>query len=129
MLVMIFFKLDMKIGNLSFEEQIKHFSDFYNSLPNPKIEVNNSYLFVNAIGDLALEIRNFDLAEKWGTIGMQYKGVHGLLGEQEFFLGKVYFAKGELEKAKENFTKVKENSGWRLFNGENPEYRKLVEGK
>lgn len=124
-----FFKLDMKIGDFSIEEQIKYFSDFYNSLPEPKTEVNNSYLFVSAIGEFALQINDLDLAEKWGKIGMQYKGIHGLLGEQEFFLGRVYFAKGEMEKAKEYFVKVHKNSGWRLFRNKNSEYRKLVEEK
>ncbi len=86
-------------------------------------------MFVDKIGRLTLQINDLDLAEKWGEIGMQYRGIHGLLGEQEFFLGQVYFAKGEMEKAKEYFVKVRKNSGWRLFRDENSEYRKLVEGK
>ncbi len=122
-----FFEMDLT--GLTVEEKIKKLSSFYESLPEPKTEARNSYLFVDKIGLLALQINDLDLAEKWGEIGMQYRGIHGLLGEQEFFLGQVYFAKGEMEKAKEYFVKVRKNSGWRLFRDENPEYRKLVEGK
>ena len=120
---------DMDLEGCSYEEEINKLSDFYEKLPEPKTEVNNSYLFVRPIGLQALEHNDYDLAEKWGLIGMQYKGIHGLLVEQDFFLGQVYFAKGELDKAKEYFEKVYKNSKWRLFKGENPEYRKLVEGK
>ncbi len=120
---------EMELTGLTVEEKIKKLSSFYESLPEPKTEARNSYLFVDKIGLLALQINDLDLAEKWGEIGMQYRGIHGLLGEQEFFLGQVYFAKGEMEKAKEYFVKVRKNSGWRLFRDENPEYRKLVEGK
>ncbi len=123
-----YFEIESEEG-LTIEEEIKKLSSFYESLPEPKTEARNSYLFVDKIGLLALQINDLDLAEKWGEIGMQYRGIHGLLGEQEFFLGRVYFAKGEMEKAKEYFVKVRKNSGWRLFRGENPEYRKLVEGK
>ena len=122
-----YFEMDME--GLTIEEKIKRLASFYENLPEPKTEINNSYLFVYSIGEFALEINDLDLAEKWGTVGMQYKGIHGLLGEQEFFMGKVYFAKGEMEKAKEYFVKVRKNSGWRLFKDENPEYRKLVEGR
>lgn len=120
---------DMDLEGCSPEEEIKRLSDYYEKLPEPKVEIHGSYLFVKHIGENALEINDFDLAEKWGLIGLKYKGIYGLLGEEEFFMGKVYFAKGEMEKAKEYFTKVKENSGWRLFNGENPDYKKLVQGK
>ena len=60
---------------------------------------------------------------------MRRKGKPWLIGNPEFFMGKVHFAKGEMEKAKEYFVKVRKNSGWSLFKDENPEYRKLVEGK
>ena len=111
------------------KEKIDACISFYEKLPDPKTEVRNSYLFVAIIGELALEDGDYDLAEKWGVIGLQYKGIHGLLGEQEFFLGQVYFAKGEMEKAREYFFTVRKNSVWRLFKDENPEYRKLVEEK
>ncbi len=120
---------EMDLEGLTIEEKIKRLASFYENLPEPRTEVKNSYLFVDSIGEFALEINDLDLAEKWGEIGMQYKGIHGLLGEQEFFLGRVYFAKGEMEKAKEYFVKVRKNSGWRLFRNKNPEYRRLVEGK
>ncbi len=123
-----YFEIESEEG-LTIEEEIKKLSSFYENLPEPKTEINNAYLFVRMIGMLYLKIKDFDLAEKWGEIGMQYKGIHGLLGEQEFFLGRVYFAKGEMEKAKEYFVKVRKNSGWRLFRNKNPEYRRLVEGK
>lgn len=122
-----FFEMDLT--GLTVEEKIKKLSSFYESLPEPRTEVNNSYLFVDKIGRLTLQINDLDLAEKWGKIGMQYKGIHPLLGEEEFFLGQVYFAKGEMEKARECFVNVRKNSGWRLFRNKNPEYRKLVEGK
>lgn len=120
---------EMDLEGLTIEEKIKRLASFYENLPEPRTEVKNSYLFVDSIGEFALEINDLDLAEKWGKIGMQYKGIHGLLGEQEFFLGRVYFAKGEMEKAKEYFVKVHKNSGWRLFRNKNSEYRKLVEEK
>ncbi|MDE6719863.1 MAG: hypothetical protein K2J68_08425 [Treponemataceae bacterium] len=123
----VFFEMDLT--GLTVEEKIKKLSSFYESLPEPRTEARNSHLFVVKIGNLALQINDLDLAEKWGKIRMQYKGIHWLLGEPEFFLGKVYFAKGEMEKAKEYFVKVHKNSGWRLFRDENPEYRKLVEEK
>ncbi len=122
-----FFEMDLT--GLTVEEKIKKLSSFYESLPEPRTEARNSHLFVVKIGRLALEINDLDLAEKWGKIRMQYNGIHWLLGEPEFFLGQVYFAKGEMEKAKEYFVKVRKNSGWRLFRNKNPEYRKLVEGK
>lgn len=124
-----YFELGKKIKDFPILEKIKCLEELYNSLPSPKTDVNNSYLIVKAIGFLSLKESLLDLAEKWGIIGMQYKDIHGFLGEQEFFMGKVYFAKGEMEKAKEYFEKVYKNSKWRLFKGENPEYKKLVQGK
>ena len=120
---------EMDLEGLTIEGKIKKLASFYESLPEPQTEVRNSHLFVAKIGYLALEINDLDLAEKWGKIGMRHKGKPWLIGEPEFFMGKVYFAKGEIDKAKEYFVKVRKNSGWRLFKGKNPEYRKLVEGK
>lgn len=68
-----------------------------------RTEVNNSYLFVSKIGRIALSNYDFDLAEKWGLIGLQYKGIQGLLGEQEFFMDEVYFAKSDMDKANQYF--------------------------
>lgn len=124
-----YFSMASNVKDCTIKEKIDRYTSFYEKLPDPKTEVRNSYLFVAIIGELALEDGDYDLAEKWGVIGLQYKGIHGLLGEQEFFLGQVYFAKGEIEKAREYFVKVRKNSGWRLFKDENPEYRKLVEEK
>lgn len=123
-----FFEI-MDLEGLTIEEKIQKLSFFYENLPEPRTEARNSHLFVEEIGFLALKINDLDLAEKWGKIGMQHKDKPWLIGEPEFFLGQVYFAKGEMEKAKEYFVKVRKNSGWRLFRNKNPEYRKLVEGK
>lgn len=117
---------NMKIGHCSKNEAINMLINYYEDLPEPRIKIKNSYLFVRKICELALEEKDFDLAEKWGVIGLQYDGIHGLLGEQNFFLGKVYFAKGDFEKAKEYFTKVYKNSKLRLFKDKNPEYQKLI---
>ena len=96
---------EMDLEGLTIEEKIKRLASFYENLPEPRTEVKKSYLFVDSIGEFALEINDLDLAEKWGKIGMQCKGIHGLLGEQEFFLGRVYFAKGEYGKGKRIFCK------------------------
>lgn len=117
---------NMEIGNCNNNDAINILISFFEKLPEPKTEIKNSYLFVREICELALEEKDLNLAEKWGLIGLQYEGIHGLLGEQNFFLGEVMFAKGDMEKAKEYFTKVYENSKSRLFKGKNPEYLKLI---
>ncbi len=119
-----FFNMNLK--GLNSEEKINKLVNFYKQLPEPRTEIHGSYLFVYKIGFLALANGNYDLAEEWGLIGLKYKGIYGLLGEEEFFLGQVYFAKGDMDKAKEYFTKVYENSKTRLFREENPEYLKLI---
>lgn len=95
-----YFSMASNVKDCTIKEKIDRYTSFYEKLPDPKTKVRNSYLFVSRVGELALEDGDYDLAEKWGVIGLQYKGIHGLLGEPGVFLGTSVFCKGRDGKGK-----------------------------
>ena len=122
-----FFALDL--SGFPMEQKIQKLEEWYETLPEPKTAVRNSYLIVWKIGILALKANLLDVAEKWAEIGMQYEGIHNLGGEGAFQVGVVAFAKGDLEKAKQYVKMAKKNSGWRNFRNKDPAYRALIDKK
>ena len=122
-----FFALDL--SGFPMEQKIQKLEEWYETLPEPKTAVRNSYLIVHDIVKEALKANLLDVAEKWAEIGMQYEGIHNLGGEGAFQVGVVAFAKGDLEKAKQYFKMAKKNSGWRNFRNKNPAYRALIDKK
>jgi hypothetical protein len=50
------------------------------------------------------------------------------LGEVEFLIGKVAFARGEMERAREQFCIANVKSEGRAFEGEDVRYKKLIGG-
>lgn len=110
-------------------EYINNMLNLWKEVSNDYLNILNTHLIVNDIIFYALKIKDYELAEEWGKIALQYEGTTYLLGEGNFIMGKISYLRGDMEKAKEYFEKVYKNSKWRLFKGENPEYRKIVEGK
>ena len=88
-----FFALDL--SGFPMEQKIQKLEEWYETLPEPKTAVRNSYLIVWKIGILALKANLLDVAEKWAEIGMQYEGIHNLGGEGAFQGGtKIYLVTG-----------------------------------
>ena len=107
-------------------EYISNMLSLWEKVKDNYLEILNTHLIVNDIIIYSMKLGNLDLAEKWARISLEYEGNTYLLGEGNFAVGEVMYAKGDMEKAKEYFTKVYKNSKTRLFKGKNPEYLKLI---
>lgn len=100
--------------------------DTWDEIPSPKVETPNSYLLVEYAVAICLKGNDLDLALRWAKEAPQFSEKRHQLGEAEFLLGKVHFARGELGECKALFLEAKKKSHGKIFNGENPEYLKLL---
>lgn len=110
-----------------YDEVLSGLEIFWNSILDSKEDILNSYMIVSYGVTVALKLGNLDEAWKWSQRGLAYSGNVNPAGESEFLNGEVAFARGDLATAAQYFEAARKMSGWRLFKGENPAYRKLVE--
>jgi hypothetical protein len=99
----------------------------WQNLPEPKNDVQSSYLLVVYGTKLSLILKNYDEAMKWAKMGLDYSNMNiNTKGEGEFLVGKVAFERNDLETAKKYFSITYAKSKWRMFEGENPAYKRLL---
>jgi hypothetical protein len=101
-------------------------SELWDRIPVPKEALNNAHLIVAYGVVLAQKDGDLDLAWEWAQRAMVFSGSVNLMGESEFLVGEVAYARGDLEQAKHYFLITKKNSGKRLFQDKNPEYWELI---
>ena len=98
----------------------------WESLPEPKIGVENSHLIVEYGVLTLIKMNCLDEAATWAERGLLFKDTIFLAGEAEFMCGEVAFLKGDLSAARNFFKRVKLLSGKRLFKGKDPRYLELL---
>ncbi len=101
----------------------------WNSLPAPKEETPNAYLLVEYAVAVLLQTNELDSALSWAMRAPLFASRRHQLGEAEFLLGKVHFARGEREESKRFFAEAQSKSSGKIFQGENPEYLRLAKEK
>jgi hypothetical protein len=104
-------------------------SELWASLPEPKEQVANSYLLVEYGARLSLDVKEYERAMDWARIALRYNGIRNTKGEGEFLLGKVAFELGDMNTARENFRIANKKSLGRVFQGEDPKYKRLIGGE
>jgi len=126
-------KLLQPIGQLykneNFSEALVKLEQLWETIPEPKEDILNSYSIVSYGAIISLKFGDLDRAWEWAKRGLAYSGKFNLLGESEFLAGEVAYARSAYEEAAKYFLLVKKMSGKRLFKGKNPEYEKLMNKK
>lgn len=110
-----------------YNDALNELERLWDAIPDPKTEILNSYLAVSFGAKIALKLGSLDEARKWSQRGLAFSGCVNQAGESEFLAGEVAFARGDMVTAAAYFEAASRFSGWRLFKGENPAYRRLVE--
>jgi hypothetical protein len=100
--------------------------DVWAELPEPASHVPNAYLLVEYGVRLALELGSADEAQVWADRASAFATVRQDRGEVEFLMGKVAFAKGELDVARELIRTAQAKSQGRMLIGEDEKYRQLI---
>ncbi|MBM9592383.1 hypothetical protein JWG41_18210 [Leptospira sp. 201903075] len=110
-----------------FDKCISEISEIWDSLPDPKETVPNSYLLVEYGARISLAKKDYVKAWEWANVSLKYNDIRNRMGEGEFLLGIVSFAKGDVENAKKYFAIANEKSEGRAFEGANiSQYKKLL---
>lgn len=110
-----------------YKEGLTMVSGLWARVPTPKERLINSYMIVAYAVALAQKEADLDLAWEWAQRGLAYSGSVNLIGESEFLLAEVAYARADLKEAERYFHIAKKLSGKRLFQDKNPEYWKLTQ--
>lgn len=113
----------------SIEERLNKLETLWNSLPQPQEEIQNSYLIIAKIVNIALNINDLEKAWMWAQRALAYSGRFNLAGESEYIVGEVAYERTDYDTARTYFLKVRKISGKRLFKGKNPKYFEITEQK
>lgn len=105
---------------------LKIVKETWDEIPSPKVETANSYLLVEYAVAICLKDNDLDSALSWAKEASKFSEKRHQLGEVEFLLGKVHFARGEFNECKPLFLEANKKSRGKVFQGENPEYLKLL---
>lgn len=98
----------------------------WDSLPLPKEQVPNAYLLVEYAVSMSLQANALDAALHWANFAPLFAERRHNLGEAEFLLGKVHFARDELDESKRYLLEAKMKSRGKVFVGEDPKYLRLI---
>jgi hypothetical protein len=112
--------------NGEYSKCLDEISSYWNTLPEPKEEIPNSYLLIEYGARVSLVKKEFDRAWDWALLSLNYNEIRNKMGEGEFLLGKVAFEKNDLDNAKKYFLIAYDKSEGRAFEGEDPRYKKLI---
>jgi hypothetical protein len=96
------------------------------TVPDPKPETLNAYLIVEYGVALSLQDNDLEQAQVWADRAPMFAAKRHDLGEVEFLVGRVAFARGDLEKAREQFLIADEKSEGRAFEGKDAQYKQLI---
>lgn len=119
------------IGDLysagDFTAGLRELEILWAAIPEPQPGTPNAYLVVEYGAALSLKAGELDLARQWADRAPRFAAIRHDLGEVEFLIGKVAFARGEMEEAKRNFLIADAKSEGRAFEGEDSRYLRLIE--
>ncbi len=122
-----YFEIAMQEGMIPYEEYLQKLYKLWDTVGDDYIHVYNSYLIVDNIIEVALNLKMLDIAEKWADIAMSYDNTSISFGmDGEFRVAEVAFAQKNMKKAAVHFQNVYNSFGLRPFEGKNPEYLKLI---
>lgn len=110
-----------------FRGGLRELSALWARVTDQKPETSNAYLIVEYGVALSLKEGDFDLASEWAERVPMFAAKRHDLGEVEFLVGKVAFARGEMDKAKELFRIANTKSEGRIFEAKDAEYRRLLD--
>lgn len=99
----------------------------WNEIPEPKVDTPNSYLVLEYAVACSIKVKDLDEAQRWAALAPDFAQKRQDRGEVEFLVGKVAFERGELQVAKENFRVSDAKSRGRIFEGEDPKYKQLIQ--
>ena len=99
----------------------------WEKIPHPKEATLNSYMIVAYGAIIGIKAKNLDKAWEWAQRGLSYSGNFNLVGESEFLVGEVAYARSDFVAAAKYFKIVKKMSGKRLFKSKDPKYLQLAE--
>ncbi len=105
---------------------LKEIQEYWDNLPDPKEDVEHSYILVILGANIALVIKEYDIATKWAQLLLRYNEILSDLGESEFLIGMVAYFENDMKTAKEYFLIANKKSRGKFFQGKNPEYKKQL---
>ncbi len=113
-----------KLGD--FESSLIKLQQVWDSLPEPKSNVANSFLVITYAVKISMHIGDLEQAWTWASLALSYNKGRQDIGEAEFLVGKVAFERGDVATARELFVIADSKSLGRVFHGEDSKYRKLI---
>lgn len=99
----------------------------WSRIPDPKPDTLNAYLIVEYGVALALSAGDLEAAQEWADRAPIFAAKRHDMGEVEFLLGKVAFARGEMQEAKQHFLIANAKSEGRAFVGKDERYKLLID--
>mgnify|MGYP000109065315 CR=1 FL=1 len=109
-----------------FDQCLASLRELWAEIPESKAEVPNAYLILEYAVAIAFKLGDLDEAKAWSDLAPQFMEKRQDVGEIEFLMGKVAFERGEFDSARKKFLDANRKSKGRAFQGENPEYRRLL---
>src|SRR5262245_25855768 len=100
--------------------------ELWDRITEPKVEVPDAYNVLEYAVAFALKMKDLDEAWRWACLAPSFKEARQDRGEVEFLVGRVAFARDEMDTAKENFLVAKKKSRGRIFKGEDPRFLRLI---
>ena len=111
-------------GNL--EECLQLLERAWNSIPENKADVAESYLVADAGLEISLELNDISRADKWLAALEESSTTRQDVGDVDFAKGLVALEKNLEDEAKEHFKQANSKSEGRCFLGKNTEYKKYL---
>lgn len=115
----MFFSDDAQCG-------LRRLQELWDRIPDPKTETTNAYLVLEYGVAFSIKCGDLDKAKWWASFATEFASKRKDLGEAEFLIGKVAFARGELDSAKEWFGIANQKSEGKIFAGEDKMYMQLL---
>lgn len=109
-----------------FQAGLLKLKELWESIPEPKANIQNSYLVIEYAVKFAMQAGDLDKAWQWAALAPKYNQNRQDLGEAEFLVGKVAFERGDFGTAKEQFVIANEKSRGRIFRGEDSKYKAII---
>ena len=100
--------------------------ELWASVPEPKAETPNAYMFIEYGVACSLKAGDLDEAWRWVALAPPFREKRHDVGEVEFLIGKVAFAREDMALARENFLIAKRKSRGRLLKGADERYKQLI---
>jgi len=122
-------KIDEEYKNETLEDRKNKLIKLWNQIPESKENVKNAYLLIEKIVAISIKTNNLDAAQEWAEKGLIFSEIRNDVGEVEFLLGKIAYLKENFKKSKDYFLIANTKSKGKIFQGEDPLYKKLLKEK